>query len=173
MRSPLLFVSALILGSHAGGSALHAQEVATVSTTVRAEVVNGLQILKISDIDFGVVPAGSGLNLLLATDAGAGRFHLFGQNGRTVTVTITAPLALTSGSNSIPFAAAASVNEGADDPAAATPAAVGPSFTMKLRDQGPTKSGRLGYLYVHGGITVGPAAIPGLYTGTVTITAEQ
>jgi spore coat protein U-like protein len=165
MRSPLPLAAALILAaSSATGSWLHAQTVST-STTVRADVVNGLRIHKISDVDFGVVPSGSGVTLLNATDAGAGRFHIFGQNGRTVTVTITAPAALASGANSIPFVGAASVNESADDP--------GPAFTMKLRDQGPTKNGRLGYLWIHGAITVGPATAPGVYSGTVTITAEQ
>ncbi|HSM36545.1 MAG TPA: DUF4402 domain-containing protein [Longimicrobiales bacterium] len=173
MRSPLPLAATLILAAaSATGSTLHAQTVST-TTTVRADVVNGIRILKISDVDFGVVPAGSGVTLLNATDAGAGRFHIFGQNGRTVTVTITAPAALASGANSIPYAGAASVNESADDPAAATPALVGPSFTMKLRDQGPTRNARLGYLWIHGAITVGPATAPGIYTGTVTITAEQ
>lgn len=173
MRSPLLLAATLAVGILAGGRSLHAQASANASTTVRADVVTGLTILKIADVEFGVVPAGSGANVLLATDAGAGRFSLLGQPGRQVTVTIVAPAALTSGANSIAYAGAASVNESADDPAAATPVPVGPSFTMRLRDPSPGQNRRLGHLYVHGSVTAAPSAPSGVYTGTVTITAEQ
>ncbi|MEN8376557.1 MAG: DUF4402 domain-containing protein [Gemmatimonadota bacterium] len=172
MRSPVLLAALLALGLSTGARAASAQASATTATTITVDVVAGLSILKISDIDFGVVPAGSGANTLLATDPGAGGFHILGDRGRDVTVTITAPPIITSGGNSLPFAAAASVNETADDPAAATPATVGAGFTMKLRDQAPARNGRLGYVYVHGQITVAPAATPGVYTGVVTITAE-
>lgn len=172
MRTRTLPPAALALGLLAGAAPLYGQST-TTSTAVSAEVVNGLTVTRIRDIDFGVVPGGSGVNTLLATDPGAGEFHLFGENGRTVTVTITAPLVLTSGPNTMPFVGAASVNESADDPAGAVPAPVGPSFTMKLRDQGPTRNGRLGYLFVHGSITVAPTTAPGVYRGTVTVVAEQ
>lgn len=173
MRSPVVRPALLALGLLAGAPPLLAQASATTSIAVTADVVHGLEFVKVSDVDFGVVPAGSGVNVLLATDAGAGQLNLFGQNGRTVTVTIAAPAALASGAGALPFVGAASVNESADDPAGATPAVVGPSFTMKLRDQGPSKNERVGYLYLHGAITVGPSVPPGVYTGTVTLTAEQ
>lgn len=173
MRSPLFLAATLALGTLAGGRSLHAQASANASTTVSADVVTGLTILKVADVEFGVVAAGSGPNVLLATDAGAGRFSLLGQPGRQVTVTIAAPAALTSGASSIAYAGAASVNENADDPAAATPVPVGPSFTMRLRDPSPGQNRRSGHLYAHGSVTAAPTAPPGVYTGTVTITAEQ
>lgn len=173
MRSPVLRSAVLGLGLLAGAPPLLAQASATTSVSITADVVNGLNIVKVSDIDFGVVPAGSGANVLLATDAGAGRLHVFGQPGRPVTVAIAAPAALTSGANALPFAGAASVNESADDHAGATPVPVGPSFTIRLRDQGPARNGRVGYLYLHGLITVGATVPQGVYTGTVTVTAEQ
>ncbi len=173
MRSPVLRTAIVAAALAAGAPPLLGQASASTAVTVSAQVVHGLLFVKASDVDFGVVPAGSGPNVLLATDAGVGRLNLFGQNGRTVTVTISAPAALTSGANALPFVGAASVNESADDPAGATPATVGPSFTMKLRDQGPAKSQRVGYIYLHGAITVGPAVPQGVYTGTITVTAEQ
>ena len=173
MRSRVLRTAIVAVTTATGASPMLAQASATTTVTVSAQVVHGLLFVKASDVDFGVVPAGSGVNVLLATDPGAGQLNLFGQNGRTVTVTISAPAALTSDADALPFVGAASVNESADDPAGALPATVGPSFTMKLRDQGPAKNQRVGYVYLHGAITVGPAAPPGVYTGTITVTAEQ
>lgn len=169
-RTSILLLTGLVAGSAPGAQA---QASAAASTTVQAAVVEGLTVVRVQDLDFGTVIAGSGLNPALGlASAGIGRLNIVGRQNRWVNVTLAPPDSLRNGAAAIRYLCQAAYNEAADQPAGVGTVAFACTNTahFRLMDVTLWKNYGRGYLYVHGAVNVGPV-VPGLYTATFTVTA--
>lgn len=163
----LLLTALALLASR--GQEVNAQSSATESITVRVAVVEGLTVLRVADLDFGMLAVNSGTTTLTKASSGIGKLRIVGENGqRNVSVTIiSTDLRHQTESATLPYVCDAAYNETADNPVTATDVAGCGSFQMKPRLQ--NGNAREGFVYILGAVTVGQVPT-GTYTGTVTVT---
>jgi len=140
-------------------------QLATFTTTVRAAVVQALEVTPQRDLDFGTVVQGIPETIAL-TDGGAGRFRIRGQASTPVLMTFTLPANLVSGANTLPIDSWTGRWNTSAAPGGGT------SFTPSGAATSATLSGGAGQLFVHLGARVVPSGTQaaGLYAATVTLT---
>jgi hypothetical protein len=158
-----LAIGAGLLGITASASAQ-----ATATATATATVVPAITISKTSDLQFGLIVAGPGGTLTVATDSSR---------------TVNGPAGLTNASFPV-SAAAFTVTGGANLvysislPTSATlsgPSAASmtvSSFTSNPASTGTIGSGGTATLHVGATLTLGAAQTPGAYTGTFSVTVN-
>lgn len=143
----------------------------TAALTIQVSVASGLTVLRDRDLNFGQVAANTGLNAVTLASANVGKLHIYGGQNRAVNVTLTPPAQLRNGGSVIPYTWQASYNEQLDDPAAGTTQSfAAPTATFRLRNTSPTGNYGQAFLWLYGSIVVGGVP-PGLYTGTMTVSA--
>lgn len=133
------------------------------SASVTAEVQRPLTVTKTNDMDFGEVFPGVN-KVIGVTDAGAGTFHIFGQDNAQVMVNFTLPGTLSSGANSLNIISWVARYSSTSSPASGTDFT--PSVTQETLSLSST-----GNLYIFLGATAVPTVTQeaGTYTGTITI----
>jgi spore coat protein U-like protein len=137
----------------------------TGQITASANVLPSITVTGAQNLDFGNVTPGVA-STVAVTAATAGRFDLLGQAAAPVNLTFSLPTTLASGLNTLPIGTWTGRVNTSNVPTGGT------SFTPSASAQAATFSGA-GELWVFLGGTVTPASnqTPGLYTGTVTLTA--
>ena len=158
----------LVAGALALPVDAEAQVLLQAQVPIAVTVVGGLSITQHRDVNFGTAVQSAGTITLSAVDAGAGYLQIVASRNRDVTLTLTPPANLVSGSNTIPYTAAASLNPLTSDPSAAT-AVAGNTATFRAQETTGSNNLRRAHLWLHGGVNVG--SVPGgVYTGTFTVT---
>jgi hypothetical protein len=164
-----LLVAALLGGSAYPASA---QTSATLGTTIQVAVASGLTVLAVQDLDFGAVVAGTGMTTVTLASADVGKLSIVGQQNKTVIVTLAPPAQLRNGAATIPYTWGAAYNEIVNNPAdARTTVFATTTANFRLRDSSLFQSYGAAYMWVYGSVNVG-AVVPGVYTGTFTVTAH-
>jgi hypothetical protein len=145
------------------GISLAASATASSSSTV----VTPITITKSADLAFGKFAAGTGGTVTVSTSGArsvtgavtgmsstttAAKFDVAGETGATYSITLSGTTVLTSGSDTMAFAAISDLT-GANSTSGTVP-----SGTLTAGTQS---------IYVGGTLTVGSAQAPGTYTGTV------
>ncbi|MFH0991046.1 MAG: hypothetical protein V1799_13640 [bacterium] len=166
-----VLIMILLLGGLEMNSNAYAQSSLSSNATVKISALNGLTILKVRDLNYGIVPQNSTATIAV-TDAQTGKFTVVGTKTKNVITTLTPPATLTNGSNSITYTAQASFNNLADNPATATEWIPASGVKAGFRPSANT-SGNIGefYIYIYGSITVGNVPA-GTYTGVFTVSVS-
>ena len=167
-----LFTITIILFLACSFVGIQAQGTGSVSTQITVNIVPGVEVNTISDLDFGSVGSNTGVSTLGTADDSAGRFLITGAENAEITIGFSAPshLVSSSGDQSIPFtsrlAYTHSTNALSGDYTEISPHSPPP---LRLGPNTGTSTGSI-YISVSGSIDVGniPA---GTYSGIVTLSA--
>jgi len=160
LNCPLLGLLALPLVTTPAGA-----QVATFTTTVRAAIVQALQVTPQRDLDFGNVVQGVP-ETIAVTAGGAGRLRIRGQSSTPILMTFTLPANLVSGPNTMPIDSWTGRWNTSAAPGGGT------SFTPSGAATSATLSNGAGQVFVYLGARVVPSGTQaaGLYAATVTLT---
>lgn len=170
-RMGKLFTSIIILFLACSFVGIQAQGTGSATARITVNIIPGIEVNTISDLDFGNVAVNSGISTLAVTDESAGRFLITGAENAEVTIGINAPSALTGGAaQSIPFSPvlAYTYSKTPDDFTRIDP--LSPPPLRLVKNAGDVSEGAV-YISVSGSIDVGN--IPdGTYSGIVTLSAS-
>lgn len=168
-----LFTTTLILFLACSFVGIQAQGTGSASTQITVNIVPGVEVNTISDLDFGSVGSNTGVSTLGTADDSAGRFLISGAENAEITIDFSAPshLVSSSGDQSIPFTSRLAYTHSAS-PLSGDYTEISPHSPPPLRLSPNTTGTSTGsvYISVSGSIDVGniPA---GTYSGIVTLSA--
>ena len=149
-----------------------AQSSSAQTRSVSIGVAVGLSVYADKGLNFGNAVAGTSIDSVTITDAAAGKVTISGQFNKTVYVTLTLPVSLINGSNSIPYTPGAGHNNTADAPASATiwttPSGTQTGIRLRANRSGQTAGA---FVYIFGSVNVGTVP-PGIYTGTYLVSVS-
>jgi hypothetical protein len=165
-----LFTSIIVLFLACSFVGIQAQGTGSARTLITVNIVPGVEVNTISDLDFGTVARNSGVYTLGTSDETSGRFLITGAENAEITIGFSAPSHLVgSGNQMIPFTPLLAY---AGSPASGDFTEINPHAPPPLRLEKTaidTSTGSL-YISVSGSIDVGN--IPdGHYSGTITLSA--
>jgi hypothetical protein len=151
------------------GTPLGAQ---SASILARAEVSDvALSVLDVQELDFGTVAPGFATTIDPQASPSAGKFEIRGANRAEITVDVNLPAALTVGPWSMPiaFGANGACHRNRDQQAQCT--YFDPSTTLVTRIRNRNFPENLQIVWIGGTVSPAAAQFPGVYRGTITLTA--
>jgi hypothetical protein len=167
-----LFTTIIIFFLASSFVGIHAQGTGSASTQITVNIVPGVEVNTISDLDFGAVGSNTGVSTLGTADDSAGRFLITGAENAEITIGFSAPSHLAgNGDYAIPFTSRLAYSH-STSALTGNYTEINPHSPPPLRlstDPAGTSTGSI-YISVSGSIDVGniPA---GTYSGTVTLSA--
>lgn len=142
------------------------------SLTARARLdPSAVSVLEIRDLSFGTVPLGLATTVDPKTSANAGKFEIHGTPGAEISITLTRPPSLTVGALAMPLSfgpQSACFRNRDQQPACSYFNPAGPLVTRLRARPFPDN---VVMVWVGGTVTPGAAQFPGIYRGTITLTA--
>jgi hypothetical protein len=161
----LLLAALLVPWPHRGKA-----QAASVTARVTLDA-SGLVAMDVRDLAFGVVPVGTATTVNPRTSANAGEFEIHGTPNAEISVTVSLPAALRVGAFSMPvsFGAQGACYRNRDQQPACTYFNPAAPLVTRLRNKAFPDNAL--FVWVGGTVTPAAAQFPGIYRGTITLTA--